>query len=188
MDGALNVSLALFQIQQKNRAQADPSVACVGRRCPSVAGGEVRSRGFEAEAAGAIMPYWTVAAGYTFNTTAYQVDTRREGQPYASFTPRHILRVWTDYALPALQRRLSIGGGVQVQSDFHNVAGPITLRQGGYALVDMRVAYRVDKHVTVALNANNLFDRVYYQRLNDANWTNYYGEPRNLMLTVRAEY
>ena len=188
MDGALNVSLALFQIQQKNRAQADPSVACVGRRCPSVAGGEVRSRGFEAEAAGAIMPYWTVAAGYTFNTTAYQVDTRREGQPYASFTPRHILRVWTDYALPAWQRRLSIGGGLQVQSDFHNVAGPITLRQGGYALVDMRVAYRVDKHVTVALNANNLFDRVYYQRLNDANWTNYYGEPRNLMLTVRAEY
>ncbi|PKD78834.1 TonB-dependent siderophore receptor, partial [Escherichia coli] len=45
MDGALNVSLALFQIQQKNRAQADPSVVCVGRRCPSVAGGEARSRG-----------------------------------------------------------------------------------------------------------------------------------------------
>ncbi|GAF92497.1 unnamed protein product, partial [marine sediment metagenome] len=39
-----------------------------------------------------------------------------------------------------------------------------------------------------ALNANNLFDRVYYQRLSDANWTNYYGEPRNFMLTVRAEY
>lgn len=188
MDGALNVSLALFQIQQKNRAQADPSVVCAGRRCPSVAGGEVRSRGFEAEAAGAITPYWTVAAGYTFNTTKYLVDTRASGQPYASFTPRHLFRLWTEYALPALERRLSVGGGVQVQSGFYNVAKTITLRQGGYALADMRVAYRVDKHVTVALNANNLFDRVYYQRLNDASWTNYYGEPRNFMLTVRAEY
>ncbi|ALX85025.1 amino acid ABC transporter substrate-binding protein [Achromobacter denitrificans] len=188
MDGALNVSLALFQIQQKNRGQADPSVVCAGRRCPSVAGGEVRSRGFEAEAAGAITPYWTVAAGYTFNTTKYMVDTRASGQTYASFTPRHIFRLWTEYALPALERRLSVGGGVQVQSGFYNVARTITLRQGGYALADMRVAYRVDKHVTVALNANNLFDRVYYQRLNDASWTNYYGEPRNFMLTVRAEY
>lgn len=188
MDGALNVSLALFQIQQKNRAQADPSVVCAGKHCPSVAGGEVRSRGFEAEAAGAITSHWTVAAGYTFNTTKYLVDTRAGGQPYASFTPRHLFRLWTEYALPAFERRLSVGGGVQVQSGFHNVAKTITLRQGGYALADIRVAYRVDRHVTVALNANNLFDRVYYQRLKDPNWTNYYGEPRNLMLTVRAEY
>ncbi|MCZ8391869.1 TonB-dependent siderophore receptor [Achromobacter xylosoxidans] len=186
---ALNVSLALFQIDQKDRAQVEPSpVPCRGRNCPSIPGGKVRSRGFEIEAAGNITPYWNLAAGYTFNTTRYLTDTRSAGLALASFTPRHIFRLWTEYALPGLARRLSVGGGVQVQSGFYNVAGPITLRQGGYALADMRVAYRVDKHVTVALNANNLFDRVYYQRLNDASWTNYYGEPRNFMLTVRAEY
>ncbi len=186
---ALNVSLALFQIDQKDRAQAEPSVVpCRGRNCPSISGGKVRSRGFELEAIGDITPYWNLMAGYTFNTTRYLTDTRSAGQPLASFAPRHMFRLWTEYALPALARRLSVGGGVQVQSGFYNVSGPITLRQGGYALADMRVAYRVDKHVTVALNANNLFDRVYYQRLSDANWTNYYGEPRNFMLTVRAEY
>ncbi|MFY3138492.1 TonB-dependent siderophore receptor [Achromobacter xylosoxidans] len=187
-DGALNASLAVFQIQQKNRAQADPSLPCIGKNCYYVAGGEVRSRGFEAETAGSITPYWTLVAGYTFNTTKYLTDTRAAGQPYASYTPRHTFRLWTDYALPLLERRLSVGGGLQIQSGFYSVAGPFTLRQGGYALVDLRVAYRAGRHVTVALNANNLFDRVYYQRVKETNWESYYGEPRNVMLTVRAEY
>jgi len=188
MDGALNVSLAAFQIRQKNRAQQDPAWPCVGQNCYYVAGGEVRSRGFEAEASGNITPYWTVAAGYTFNTSKYLTDTQAGGQPFASFTPRHIFRLWTNYALPTMQRRLSVGGGLQVQSGYSTVSGPVTLRQGGYALVDLRLAYRVDKHLTAALNVNNVFDRGYYQSLSGTAWNNRYGEPRNLMLTLRAEY
>ncbi|WP_026384590.1 TonB-dependent siderophore receptor [Achromobacter xylosoxidans] len=188
MDGALNVSLAVFQIRQKNRAQQDPAWPCVGQNCYYVAGGEVRSRGFEAEASGNITPYWTVAAGYTFNTSKYLTDTQAGGQPFASFTPRHIFRLWTNYALPTMQRRLSVGGGLQVQSGYSTVSGPVTLRQGGYALVDLRLAYRVDKHLTAALNVNNVFDRGYYQSLWGTAWNNRYGEPRNLMLTLRAEY
>lgn len=188
MDGALNVSLAAFQIRQKNRAQQDPAWPCVGQNCYYVAGGEVRSRGFEAEASGNITPYWTVAAGYTFNTSKYLTDTQAGGQPFASFTPRHIFRLWTNYALPTMQRRLSVGGGLQVQSGYSTVSGPVTLRQGGYALVDLRLAYRVDKHLTAALNVNNVFDRGYYQSLSGTAWNNRYGEPRNVMLTLRAEY
>ncbi|MBB1219673.1 TonB-dependent receptor, partial [Klebsiella pneumoniae] len=122
MDGALNVSLAAFQIRQKNRAQQDPDWPCVGQNCYYVAGGEVRSRGFEAEASGSITPYWTVAAGYTFNTSKYLTDTQAGGQPFASFTPRHIFRLWTNYALPTMQRRLSVGGGLQVQSGYSTVS------------------------------------------------------------------
>ncbi|WYX63322.1 TonB-dependent siderophore receptor [Achromobacter xylosoxidans] len=188
MDGALNVSLAVFQIRQKNRAQQDPAWPCVGQNCYYVAGGEVRSRGFEAEASGNITPYWTVAAGYTFNTSKYLTDTQAGGQPFASFTPKHIFRLWTNYALPTMQRRLSVGGGLQVQSGYSTESGPVTLRQGGYALVDLRLAYRVDKHLTAALNVNNVFDRGYYQSLSGTAWNNRYGEPRNLMLTLRAEY
>ncbi|MCZ8437485.1 TonB-dependent siderophore receptor [Achromobacter xylosoxidans] len=188
MDGALNVSLAVFQIRQKNRAQQDPAWPCVGQNCYYVAGGEVRSRGFEAEASGNITPYWTVAAGYTFNTSKYLTDTQAGGQPFASFTPKHIFRLWTNYALPTMQRRLSVGGGLQVQSGYSTVSGPVTLRQGGYALVDLRLAYRVDKHLTAALNVNNVFDRGYYQSLSGTAWNNRYGEPRNVMLTLRAEY
>ncbi len=187
-DGALNVSLAVFQIQQKNRAQEDPDWPCVGRNCYYIQGGEVRSRGIEAEASGSITPYWTVAAGYTFNTSKYLTDSQAGGQPFARFTPKHIFRLWTNYALPGLERRLSVGGGLQLQSGYSTVSGPITMRQGGYALVDLRMAYRVDKHLTAALNVNNLFDRGYYQSLSGTAWNNRYGEPRNLMLTLRAEY
>lgn len=187
-DGALNVSLAVFQIQQKNRAQEDPDWPCVGRNCYYIQGGEVRSRGIEAEASGRITPYWTVAAGYTFNTSKYLSDSQAGGQPFARFTPKHIFRLWTNYALPGLERRLSVGGGLQLQSGYSTVSGPVTMRQGGYALVDLRMAYRVDKHLTASLNVNNLFDRGYYQSLSGTAWNNRYGEPRNVMLTLRAEY
>ncbi|CAB3905463.1 Fe(3+)-pyochelin receptor [Achromobacter anxifer] len=187
-DGALNVSLAVFQIQQKNRAQEDPDWPCVGRNCYYIQGGEVRSRGIEAEASGSITPYWTVAAGYTFNTSKYLSDSQAGGQPFARFTPKHIFRLWTNYALPGLERRLSVGGGLQLQSGYSTVSGPVTMRQGGYALVDLRMAYRVDKHLTASLNVNNLFDRGYYQSLSGTAWNNRYGEPRNVMLTLRAEY
>ncbi|QVQ28502.1 TonB-dependent siderophore receptor [Achromobacter deleyi] len=187
-DGALNVSLAVFQIQQKNRAQQDPDWPCVGNNCYYISGGEVRSRGIEAEANGQITPNWSVAGGYTFNTSKYLKDAVSNGQPFASFTPKHIFRVWTNYALPALDRRLSVGGGVQMQSGYSTVSGPVTLRQGGVTLVDLRAAYRLDKHVTVALNLNNVFDRRYYQSLSGTSWNNRYGEPRNAMLTLRAQY
>lgn len=187
-DGALNVSLAVFQIQQKNRAQQDPAWPCVGNNCYYISGGEVRSRGIEAEASGQITPHWSVAGGYTYNTSKYVKDAVSNGQAYASFTPKHIFRVWTNYALPVLDRRLSVGGGVQMQSGYTTVSGPVTLRQGGVTLVDLRAAYSVDKHLTVALNLNNVFDRGYYQSLSGTSWNNRYGEPRNAMLTLRAQY
>lgn len=187
-DGALNVSLAVFQIQQKNRAQQDPAWPCVGNNCYYISGGEVRSRGIEAEASGQITLHWSVAGGYTYNTSKYVKDAVSNGQAYASFTPKHIFRVWTNYALPVLDRRLSVGAGVQMQSGYTTVSGPVTLRQGGVTLVDLRAAYRVDKHLTVALNLNNVFDRGYYQSLSGTSWNNRYGEPRNAMLTLRAQY
>ena len=160
----------------------------MGNNCYYIAGGEVRSRGVEAEVSGRITPAWTLSAGYTYNTSKYLKDATAGGQPHASFTPRHIFRLWTRYALPVMDRRLSVGGGLRMQSGYSTVSGPVTLRQGGYSLVDLRMAYRLDKHVTAALNVNNLFDRRYYQSLSGVSWNNRYGEPRSLMLTLSAQY
>lgn len=186
-DGALNVSLALFLIEEKNRAMQEDAL-CQGRNCYYIADGKVRSQGVETEISGNITPDWMLNAGYTFNTSSYLTDSVWQGQSFASFAPRHLFRLWTDYALPVLDRRLSIGAGLQVQSAFTPWRGSAGMRQGGYALADVRLAWQVDKHVTLALNVNNLFDRVYYQRLHAVDWSNYYGEPRNFMLTVRADY
>lgn len=53
---------------------------------------------------------------------------------------------------------------------------------------DIAAGYRFNKHVGATLTVNNLFDKVYYQRVWAAYGSNYYGEPRSVMLAVRATY
>ena len=60
--------------------------------------------------------------------------------------------------------------------------------QPGYALWSARIGYRVDEHWTLALNGNNLFDKHYYSSVGAINWGNFYGEPRNLMLTLQGDF
>ncbi len=188
LDGALDVSLAVFRIRQKNRAQTDPSVPCVGTTCRYIASGDVQSQGVEMQANGQITDAWNVFAGYTFNTTKYLSDATMQGQTFADFAPRHLLRLWTNYALPFDARRWSVGGGIDVQSETSATSNGLRLRQGGYATVNLRAGYRYNKHVSAALNLNNVFDRRYYQSLSNASWNNHYGTPRSVMLTLRADY
>ena len=37
-------------------------------------------------------------------------------------------------------------------------------------------------------SVNNLFDRKYYLSLSNPGWNSRYGEPRNVMLTVRGQF
>lgn len=187
-DGAMDVSLAVFRIRQKNRAQTDPSVPCVGTTCRYIASGEVQSQGVEMQANGQITDAWNVFAGYTFNTTKYLTDATSQGQSFADFAPRHLFRLWTNYDLPFDGRRWSVGGGVDVQSETSATSNGIRLRQGGYATVNLRAGYRYNKHLSAALNVSNVFDRRYYQSLSNTSWNNHYGTPRSVMLTVRADY
>lgn len=187
-DGRLNVSLAVFNIRQKNRAQSDPAHPCVGTACYYVASGEVESQGLEAEATGQVTRNLSVSAAYTYNTTKYLKDATSQGQPFARFAPKHILRLWGNYRLPGQDGRWSLGLGVQAQSEYSVISGATTLRQGGYMLANMRIGYRINRQLTAALNINNLFDRHYYQSLSSTAWNNRYGEPLSAMLTLRAEY
>lgn len=186
--GKLNVSLAAFRIDLDNNPRIDATRPCAGRSCYYVNGGSVRSQGFEFEANGRITPWWSVWASYTFDTIRYAKDVANGGAFAAELTPRHLLRVWTNYDLPWQERRWSVGGGVQVQSDFSAASSGVTMRQGGYALASVRLGYRYDRHWRAALNINNLFDRTYYQSLSQPGWNNRYGEPRNVMLTVRGQF
>lgn len=188
LDGRLDTSLAFFDIRQRNRAQADPVHPCVGAVCYYIAGGEVESRGVEAEMHGRIVQGLDLSLGYTYNATEYLKDAQSQGQPFARFTPRHIFRLWANYVLPSNDGRLSAGFGIQAQSAYTVQSGGVTLRQGGYALASLRVGYRIDKRLSAALHVNNLFDRRFYQSLAGPSWNNRYGEPRSVALTLRMEY
>ncbi|MGU1264044.1 Fe(3+)-pyochelin receptor FptA [Pseudomonas aeruginosa] len=188
-DGRLNLSLAAFRIDLENNPQEDPDHPGPPNNPFYISGGEVRSQGFELEGTGYLTPYWSLSAGYTYTSTEYLKDSQNDsGTRYSTFTPRHLLRLWSNYDLPWQDRRWSVGGGLQAQSDYSVDYRGVSMRQGGYALVNMRLGYKIDEHWTAAVNVNNLFDRTYYQSLFNPNWNNRYGEPRSFNVSLRGAF
>ncbi|MCQ9841361.1 Fe(3+)-pyochelin receptor FptA [Pseudomonas aeruginosa] len=188
-DGRLNLSLAAFRIDLENNPQEDPDHPGPPNNPFYISGGKVRSQGFELEGTGYLTPYWSLSAGYTYTSTEYLKDSQNDsGTRYSTFTPRHLLRLWSNYDLPWQDRRWSVGGGLQAQSNYSVDYRGVSMRQGGYALVNMRLGYKIDEHWTAAVNVNNLFDRTYYQSLSNPNWNNRYGEPRSFNVSLRGEF
>nr|WP_312935787.1 TonB-dependent siderophore receptor [Pseudomonas sp.] len=192
LQGRLNTSFNLFRTIQKDQAQTDYNSSC-----PSPDGycyvnaGKVRAQGFETEISGEVIDRLQVLAGYTYTQTKTldNLNAASEGTVFNSYVPRHLLRVWGDYQLSGPLERFSVGAGVEAQSDNYrlNNTGTIKNTQSGYALWNGRIGYRIDDTWSLALNGNNLFDRHYYQSIGREGFGNYYGEPRNFMLTVKAD-
>ncbi|MHC3924138.1 TonB-dependent siderophore receptor [Alcaligenes nematophilus] len=189
MDGRVNASVALFRIDQKNRAQQDMVSQCsVGNLC-YLSSGKVRSQGVDAEISGELAPGWQLFAGYTFNTLKFLDDT--EVQPTAfgrTFTPKHMFRLWSDYQLPGAYSAWNLGGGVNFQTGSHTETRGVRVAQASYAVWNARVGYQFNKNWSAALNVNNLFDKKYYQTIGAPGWGSFYGDPRNATLTLRGRF
>ncbi|MFJ4375119.1 TonB-dependent siderophore receptor [Pseudomonas japonica] len=190
-DGRLNASVALFQIDLENLPQLLDSQACDGRECYASAG-EVRSRGIEFEVSGEVLPDWQVSAGYTYNYAKHlkrsdysPIGTLSSGDRYATNLPLNLFKLATSYRLPGDLNRWRVGGGLHVQSDIYTSAG---IEQGGYAVTDLFASYDVDQHLTLSLNANNVFDRDYYSSIMTTVGGNFVGDPRNYMVTAKYRF
>jgi len=186
LDKRLNVSFAVFYIEQEDVAARDYENTgnCpqdVAGRCYVNSDGINRSKGFEAEASGELLPGLQVAAGYTFNTTRSS-----EGGPISAQTPKHMLRLNTNYTLPGEWNRVSVGGGVSAQNSYYDAYNGVS--NSGRAVFDARAAYKVDQNWTVGVDVENLLDRKYFD--STGYWTRgtTYGAPRSYMLTVRGDF
>lgn len=185
LDKRLNASIAVFRYDHKNRAAYDYAAgfACDGWYC-SRPSGEVRSEGVEAEVSGEVLRGLQVFAGYSYVTSKYQSDPVNQGQVFSTWTPRHLLRVWGDYRLPGAWNRLNLGGGATTQSQTLSQVRDFTLP--GFTVWNARAAYQWSPEVSLALNVNNIFDKRYYiPSYNAVNANNYYGDPRNVMFTLK---
>lgn len=184
-NGRVNTSAAIFRYDHENRAVADIDAGevCDGSYC-SIASGKVRSQGFEAEINGEVSAQLQVSAGYTYNTTKYLDDVDHEGEIFSTWTPKHMLRLWADYALPGVLNSLSLGSGVNAQS--HTLSYDRQFELPGLAIWNARIGYRLNDSVAFAVNVNNVFDKKYYiPSYNAIAANNYYGDPRNVMFTVK---
>jgi len=188
-DGRLNASLAFFNIRDKNRAYRDPAYPAASTPYYLNAG-EIESKGWEAEVSGSPMAGLELMAGYTRLETRYLSDRTLQGKEYSIQSPRDSLKLWANYRFNQDSLRgLNLGLGTIVSSGAGSSRGNRNVEtQGGYAVVNALVGYQIDKNYSVSLAANNLFDRNYYATVGTFTAYNFYGEPRNLMLTFRARY
>ncbi|MFL6609130.1 MAG: TonB-dependent siderophore receptor [Pseudomonas sp.] len=182
MDGRVNTSLAVFRYDHENRALNDGGSGCGGFGC-STASGKVRSQGIEAEISGEVIDNLQLFAGYTYNTTK-SLNGADEGKVFSSWTPKHMLRVWGNYQFTGDWNRVSTGLGFTTQS--HTLGYQADYEVPGYTVWNARVGYKLTSEIDLALNANNLFDKTYIApAYNQLNGNNNFGDPRNLMFTVK---
>lgn len=84
--------------------------------------------------------------------------------------------------------RWSLGGGLNAQSAYYALNGAVRSEQAAYAITSLRLSYRPKQQWQLALNVNNLFDKIYYSSIRGVDFGNVYGEPRSAMLTARMRF
>ncbi|WP_024929230.1 TonB-dependent receptor [Methylophilus sp. OH31] len=195
LNGALNTSIAVFQVNQNNRSRAvrDVSQCTVGTSCAE-ASGEVRSRGVDMEIQGALQPNWQVGAGYTYTNTEYiKDDSYDKGDRFNTLSPEHMFKLTTVYRLLGDWSNWRVGANVYRQSRIYMTASEAgttdDVEQKAYTLVDMIVGYKASKNLDLQLNINNLLDKTYYRGVSSANWAwESYGEPRSARITAKYTF
>ncbi len=196
-NGALNASLAVFRVDQENRAVQVFVPNCPQNACyqPS---GEIRSQGIDFELQGALTENWQLGGGYTYarvHTLKDDANPQNVNQRFDTDTPEHLFKLTTSYRFQGPLEKLRVGGSVYWQSRMYNDialddGSEYRLKQGSYATTDLMAGYEVNRNLDLQLNANNIFDRDYYQSISTS--TQYggdsYGAPRNLMLTAKYSF
>jgi len=210
-DGRLNTALAFYSIKRNGQAMEDPAYPPtfggeLGSSCCYLDDGRITSKGVDTEVSGEIVPGWQILAGYTFNDNESKAGNPLYG---STVTPRHLFKLWSSYELKGMLSGLKLGGGLTAQSSayidgitrtFNAITGlydgpsvNYKFTEPGHVLVDLFAQYRLNKHWSATLNVNNVFDKKYYQigtgNMNSrANANNWYGTPRNFLLSMRYSY
>jgi outer-membrane receptor for ferric coprogen and ferric-rhodotorulic acid len=197
LGGALNASVALFRVDQQNRATKVTVQNCPQTECYE-ASGEIRSQGIDFELQGALTDNWQVGGGYTYartHTIKDDANPQKVNQQFDTDTPEHLFKLTTRYNLQGPLEKFRVGGNISWQSRMYNDialanGSSYRLQQGAYAVTDLMAGYKVNEHIDLQLNANNIFDRRYYSTI--ANSADYggdaYGNPRNMMLTAKYTF
>lgn len=188
--GKLTTTLAAYEITKTNILTRDPNNPTV-----SIPIGEAQSRGIEFDVAGKIGDHWNIIGNMALTSTEVTKDNSTiniQGNRLAG-VPLRSGSIWTTYDGTSGNKGWSYGAGVflvdQREGDSRN-----TFQLPGYARVDAFMSYKFQafgaKTATAQLNVNNLLDKKYFDHggSNNSRLNSYYGEPLNIMGSLRLEY
>ena len=216
LNNKLKFSLAFYKSERSGVAVVGGTATINGVPNTTfyVGGNTSTSQGIDTELSGELLPGWQIKTSYVYNankTISGGIASAPNGAPVTTLFPQHMFKLWSTYQLPGEFNKWTIGGGVDWQSTTY-VSGTVCLgtltpsntcldenqktiarssfsfTQQPYAVVNARIAYKFDKHWLAALNVNNVFDKVYYATVGGISNGNWYGAPRNAMLTVQGTW
>lgn len=185
--GKINANLAVYEINQKNilvnaNNPAEPDQL--------IQRGADRSRGFEAEFTGYILPQWHIYAGYSYidakvidDTNSVLIGLAKEN------TSKNSANIWTRYNFSKIKalKDFGIGAGILYQSK----KIPWFTRSfelPAYTTLDTAIYYSVPhSKLQLALNINNVTNTTYW--LGAQNYLRLFpGMPRNYQFTATYKF
>lgn len=184
---ALQVNAAVYEINQKN--------ILMNANVPAfpdslVTRGGDRSRGFEIDVAGFLLPNWQVNASYSYinaqvvnDSKAELIGLRKEN------TPINSSNLWTRYNFMQGSALKDVGIGFGLQHSGNKV--PWFTRAftvPAYTLLDAALYYNPGKsNMQIALNINNVTNETYW--IGAQNYLRLFpGAPRNVILTATYRF
>jgi iron complex outermembrane recepter protein len=185
--GRLNINAAIYEINQRNlllNANVPAFPDSLTTR------GAERSRGFEIDVAGYLLPNWQINASYSYIDAVIVEDNdpalkgaRKQNTPYNS------ANLWTRYNFASGTALKDIGIGLGLQHNGNRLPWfNRSFTTPAYTLLDMALYYTPDKsNMQLALNVNNVFNTTHwigaqsYLRL-------FPGAPRNVLLTATYRF
>jgi iron complex outermembrane recepter protein len=185
--GRLNINAAVYEINQKN--------LLLNANLPAfpdslITRGAQRSRGFEVDVAGYIMPNWQINASYSYIDASITEDNDPllKGARTQN-TPVHSANLWTRYNFAKGSALKDIGIGMGMQHNGSRIPWfTRAFEVPAYTIFDMALYYTPGKsNMQLALNVNNVLDETYW--LGAQTYTRLFpGAPRNVMLTATYRF
>ncbi|RDI99163.1 TonB-dependent receptor [Dyella solisilvae] len=154
----LSLTAAVFRTEKTNAR-----VASAGRGSAQINVGEQRVDGVELSFNGNVTDRWNIFGGYTFMDSELvktaPADVANQGNEFPN-TPRNSFTLWTTYAITS---SWSVGGGAYAQSKVYGDTAN-TKWAPGYTRFDAMAQYRVNDHLSVQLNIQNLTNKYYFDQ------------------------
>jgi catecholate siderophore receptor len=152
-----NLSAALYQLERDNViVLIDPNNPGAGTEL----GGGQRSRGVEFALTGNLTDQLSVVASYTYQEAEFRraISAAVANGAEIPNAPRHSASLWARYHV---MRNLGIALGATYQGR-RFAAQDNLVRLPGYTRVDAALYYRLNAHIDVQLNVENLLDAHYF--------------------------
>ncbi len=196
-DNKLRSTMAVFQIEKTNVLTADPANGFAF----SKATGKQRSRGFEFDVAGTILPGWEIIANYAYTDTRVRKDVMFRKGSRVSNVPLHQGSIWTTYFFQeGVVKGFGVGIGMYAQGERNgvfecedpaNCQAPFEMK--GYVRMDGALYYRKPNffegtNLLAAVNFTNLLDQRYFTGSQNFREIVYTGAPLTVIGSLKFEF